>query len=133
MSIYLDRAQELRAIVEPHYNCAQAVFAPFAERVGLSFEQACAVADGFGGGMRTGSVCGALTGALMALGVLGLASPENVQVVTQRMADAHGGTVLCAELLRINEEAGREKKPHCDALVFEAVELVEACLAGTES
>ncbi len=128
MGIYQDRARELRAIEEPHYNCAQAVLIPFAETVGMTHEQAYAVAQGFGGGMRMGDVCGALTGAYLALGVLGLASDENLAEVTSRMRANHGGMIDCADLLHANAEAGREKRPHCDALVFEAVGLVEELL-----
>lgn len=129
MSRFLDKARELRAVEEPHYNCAQAVLIPFAESAGMTAPQAYAVAQGFGGGMRMGSVCGALTGAYMALGVLGLASDDNLSEVTDRMRENHTGMTLCADLLRANAEAGHEKKPHCDALVYEAVALVEECLA----
>lgn len=128
MSVYRERARELRAIEEPHYNCAQAVLVPFAETSGMTHEQAYAVAQGFGGGMRMGDVCGALTGAYMALGVLGLASDENLAEVTSRMRARHGGMIDCADLLRANAEVGGEKRPHCDALVFEAVGLVEELL-----
>ena len=129
MSTYLDRAKELRAIEEPHYNCAQAVLIPFAEQVGLKADDAYRLAQAFGGGMRSGSVCGAVTGALMALGVLGIATDDVVAELTGRMAARHGGTTLCAELLQANANAGREKRPFCDALVFEAVSLVEEQLA----
>ena len=129
MSTYLDRAKELRAIEEPHYNCAQAVLIPFAEQAGLQADQAYRLAQAFGGGMCSGSVCGAVTGALMALGVLGIATDEAVAELTGRMAVRHGNTTLCAELLQANADAGREKRPFCDALVFEAVALVEEQLA----
>jgi C_GCAxxG_C_C family probable redox protein len=128
--MYLDRAKELRESTEVHYNCAQSVFVPFAEHVGMSCEQACAVAQAFGRGMQTVSVCGALTGALMSLGVLGLADRRTVAALTRKMRDNHGGTILCVELLRKNAEAGGQKKPHCDAMVYEAVSLVEEVLAS---
>jgi C_GCAxxG_C_C family probable redox protein len=131
MSVYLDRAKALRAITERHYNCAQSVLVPFAEQVGMSCDQACAVAQAFGGGMQTGSVCGAVTGALMALGVLGLADRRNVVALTRRMSDNHGGMLMCVDLLRKNREAGGQKKPHCDAMVYEAVQLVEECLEAS--
>lgn len=54
MSEYLDRAEELRAIQEPHYNCAQSVLIPFAERQGINADVAYRVAQAFGGGMRMG-------------------------------------------------------------------------------
>ena len=125
MSTNLERARELRAIDEPHYNCAQAVFIPFAEQAGLTVEQAYAIAQGFGGGMAAGKTCGALTGALMALGILGRASRENVIEAISRMEATHGGTSACADLLQANAEAGREKRPFCDSLIFEAIALVE--------
>ena len=129
MSSYLDRARELRALEDPHYNCAQAVFAPFAEQAGLSFEQSVAITQAFGGGMHMGSVCGAITGGLMALGVLGIADNQTVAAFNRRMKAQHDGLFTCADLLRVNAEVGGQKKAHCDAMVFEAVALVEELLA----
>jgi C_GCAxxG_C_C family probable redox protein len=128
MGKYLERAKELRASVDPHYNCAQAVLAPFAEEAGFTTEQACAFAAAFGGGMQTGNLCGAFTGALMALGVLGIADRRNVVALTKRMKENHDGTLLCVDLLRKNAEAGGQRKPHCDGMVYEAVALVEELL-----
>lgn len=52
------------------YNCAQATFAALAERFGLDEGQALRIAAAFGGGIaRSGDICGALSGALMALGL----------------------------------------------------------------
>jgi C_GCAxxG_C_C family probable redox protein len=124
----LERAKELRASVDPHYNCAQAVLVPFAEEAGFTTEQACAFAAAFGGGMQTGNLCGAFTGALMALGVLGIADRRNVVTLTKRMKENHDGTLLCVDLLRKNAEAGGQRKPHCDGMVYEAVALVEELL-----
>jgi C_GCAxxG_C_C family probable redox protein len=128
MGKYLERAKELRASVDPHYNCAQAVLVPFAEEAGFTTEQACAFAAAFGGGMQTGNLCGAFTGALMALGVLGIADRRNVVTLTKRMKENHDGTLLCVDLLRKNAEAGGQRKPHCDGMVYEAVALVEELL-----
>jgi C_GCAxxG_C_C family probable redox protein len=128
MGKYLERAKELRASVDPHYNCAQAVLVPFAEEAGFTTEQACAFAAAFGGGMQTGNLCGAFTGALMALGVLGIADRRSVVTLTKRMKENHDGTLLCVDLLRKNAEAGGQRKPHCDGMVYEAVALVEELL-----
>lgn len=132
MSKYLSRACELRASLIPHYNCAQSVLVPFAEEAGYTTEQACAYAAAFGGGMQTGDLCGAFTGGLMALGVLGKADRKRVQELQRRMRENHGGDLLCVDLLRKNKEAGGKKKPHCDAMVYEAISLVEE-LAGLEA
>ena len=59
-------------------NCAQSVFCVFAQEGGLSREKALLVASCFGGGMRCGEVCGAVTGALMAIGLnFGFISVQN--------------------------------------------------------
>ena len=125
MSNYLERAHELRASIDAHYNCAQAVLIPFAEQAGYTTEQACAFAAAFGGGMQSGNLCGAFTGGLMALGVMDAASRKNVAALRRQMLENHGGTLLCADLLRKNAEEGGQKKPHCDGMVYEAVQLVE--------
>ena len=128
MSKYVDRARELRAIVSPHYNCAQAVVVPFAEDAGATEAQAMKFAANFGGGMRRASVCGAVTGGLMALGLFGVDDPAVVAEYHRRLGEKHDGMLECADLLRVNRERGGEKKPHCDAMVYECVALVEEIL-----
>jgi C_GCAxxG_C_C family probable redox protein len=73
------------ALFEQGFTCGQAVLVAFAERHGLGREAALRVACAFGGGVaRTGGTCGAVSGALMAIGL------------------AHGRT-------RVEDEAAREK------------------------
>ncbi len=128
MSIYLDRAKELRATVTPHYNCAQSVLLPFAEVCGIPREQALAAAANLGGGTRIAGTCGAFLGAALALGLCGVDDPAIITDLAGRLKATHRGVLDCEALLRNNREAGLEKKPHCDALVFEAVGHVERIL-----
>ncbi len=52
-------------------NCAQSVLVTVAKAKGSMFDQAASVTAGFGGGIaHEGLVCGAVTGAVMALGLL---------------------------------------------------------------
>ncbi|GAB1481516.1 C-GCAxxG-C-C family protein [Treponema sp.] len=52
------------------YNCAQATFAALAPSFGMDEESAIKTASMFGGGVaRSGALCGAVSGALMALGL----------------------------------------------------------------
>ncbi|RCW38922.1 C-GCAxxG-C-C family protein [Marinilabilia salmonicolor] len=52
------------------FNCSQSVFATFAPRLGLTVNDSLKVASAFGAGMgRQQKTCGAVTGALMALGL----------------------------------------------------------------
>ena len=56
-------------LFEQKFHCSQAVLAAFADELGLTEEQALKLGACFGGGMCKGEVCGACTGALMALGM----------------------------------------------------------------
>lgn len=51
-------------------NCAQIVFSYFAEKNGLDINKALKITSAFGGGMGKGDICGAITGAYMALGLI---------------------------------------------------------------
>lgn len=51
------------------YNCAQAVLAGSRDYTGLDENTALAISAGFGGGLRSGEVCGAISGAVMAVGM----------------------------------------------------------------
>ena len=128
MSEYLSKAQALRAISSPHYNCAQSVLIPFASAAGLDEDKAFALAANFGGGMKMGSVCGTIVGSLMVLGLFGLDEPAIIQELYQSFKERHDNHLLCKNLLRACFEQGMEKKPHCDALVYEMVEETEKIL-----
>lgn len=125
MSEHLKKAEELRAIVTPHYNCAQSVLVPFAKECGVTEEQAYKVGAHFGAGMKIGQTCGAITGALMVLGMLGLDDVAITRQFFQAIKENHKGCINCVDLLRINAEAGLEKKAHCDGMVYEAIKLIE--------
>ncbi|MBQ8435271.1 MAG: C_GCAxxG_C_C family protein [Oscillospiraceae bacterium] len=51
------------------FNCSQSVLAVFAEKYGLCKDSALKIGCGFGGGMRNAEVCGAVTGAIMVIGL----------------------------------------------------------------
>ena len=120
---HLEKAQELRARTDKHFNCCQSVLAAFAEEMGLTEEQAYDLGANFGSGMRCGSVCGTLTGALMVLGMRGN-SEEQSAALLRRFREEHG-EINCAALLKKSHDAGIPRKEHCDGLVFEVVELLE--------
>ena len=125
---YLDRAKELRAITDIHYNCAQSVLVPFAETVGISEDTAYRMAANFGGGMKMAATCGAVTGALMVLGLAGIDDVPLLHEIYRKVKENHEGFLDCADLLRLNAEKGLPKKPHCDAMVYELVEMTEEIL-----
>ncbi len=113
-----ERALELFAA---NFNCAQSVFAA-AGAGEMSEEQRLAVSSAFGGGVASqGEVCGALTGALMALGerntAMLSADPDHGRKAVGQQAQeliaefrAAHGSILCHELTgcRVNTEEGKK-------------------------
>ena len=71
------------------YYCSQAVLAAFAEELGMTKEQALRVGACFGGGMCKAEVCGACTGALMALG-LKYGMCEDGDYDSKQRSNSHG-------------------------------------------
>ncbi|MGM9522455.1 MAG: C-GCAxxG-C-C family protein [Oscillospiraceae bacterium] len=120
---HLEHTAALRADTETYYNCTQSVLIPFAKEAGLTEEQAYALGSNFGSGMRRGATCGAVTGALMVLGLLGYGEAESRALM--RSFQEQEGDLNCAQLLAIRKEKGIDKKTHCDNMVFAAVTLVE--------
>ena len=127
----MSKMEEVRALrndPEVHYNCAQAVFLPFAKEKGLDADTAYRLAVEFGGGMGLGSVCGALTGALMALGLYDGTVDRRAELI-RAFREMHDGVIDCAQLLKLDREKGNtDKKAHCDRMVYDAVALLESML-----
>ncbi|MDD3334915.1 MAG: C-GCAxxG-C-C family protein [Eubacteriales bacterium] len=104
------KAAKARDLFLEGYNCAQAVFAAFAEEMGLSQEQALRIASGMGGGMGgLRFTCGTVSAMFMVLGALqGYDDPEDkvgkqqlyarVQGLHARFTDQYH-TSNCRELL----------------------------------
>jgi C_GCAxxG_C_C family probable redox protein len=142
------RAQELFV---KHYNCAQSVYAACGRGGGLTEAQRLALAGPFGGGIAArGEVCGALIGALLALGEASeaevAADPQSARLAvyarSSRLAEAFReahGSIRCRELtghnlstefgLRAFQESGLRQKL-CSGLVAFAAEKVDEILAA---
>jgi C_GCAxxG_C_C family probable redox protein len=129
-------------------NCAQSVFAAYADLLGISDADARRIAWGFGGGMgRLQLTCGAVTGAIMLIGAargMGGAFDEPPRekiyaLVKQLCAEfaETAGSLCCADLLGLdlNTPEGNkrfaEEKMHelkCAGYVREGARLVEELL-----
>ena len=62
------RAEIANKYHERGYSCAQAVACAFSDVIGLPEEQIAALLSGFGGGFRSGEICGVISGAIAVLG-----------------------------------------------------------------
>ena len=132
MSRYTDLAMERRRQFTPEgrpaWNCCQAVVSVFAKDAGYDEETCMKAATYFRGGMQMGSVCGAITGGLLALGLAGVSDPQTANDLLRKVRENHNEIVNCQDLLRINAENGGEKMPHCNAMIRECVTYVEEAL-----
>ncbi len=131
-------------------NCAQSVLIPFAQDLGMMRETAMKLAAGFGGGMcHLDQTCGAVTGAIMALGLkFGWTDRADrpkrdrlnqmVNELAQRFCEKHKA-LRCFELLgcdlrteqgkkRVRDENLRAKL--CMAFVRDAAEIVEGMVSS---
>jgi C_GCAxxG_C_C family probable redox protein len=110
-------------------NCAQAVFSAFAPSLGLDDETALRLASPFGGGIsRRGEICGAVSGALMALGLAhGSSTPEGKEEIYQlgqeflQRFEAGHRSILCRQLLGADISTPEGHARARDAGVFQSV------------
>ncbi len=111
------------------YNCAQSVLLTMFEHWNGENELIPKIATAFGGGIgRCGSVCGALTGGVMALGIKHgtnkpslekrLKANELAQKFFKRFEKQHG-SVLCRELIGYDLSVPEELEEARKAKVFE--------------
>jgi C_GCAxxG_C_C family probable redox protein len=129
------------------FNCSQAVFATLAEPLGFDRSLALKIASPFGGGIgRTGETCGAVSGALMALGLqFGFSEPdpqakERVYALAReymRRFQERYGAVACKALIGVDLSTpeGLQKareldvfKTKCSQFIGGAVEIAEQML-----
>jgi C_GCAxxG_C_C family probable redox protein len=141
----INTADTAAAQFDKGFNCAQSVLNAFAERIGLDASQALKLGSIFGAGMaRRGEVCGAVTGALMTLGLArGSDTPEGKEASYQLGQDFLGrfenehDSILCRELINydISTVEGLERARSlgvftsvCPLLIRTAVEITQALL-----
>jgi len=109
-------------LVSKGYMCSQIVLAAFAEELDLSAEDALRVSAGFGGGMFDGQACGAVTGAIMAIGLKYGMVDENdfrqlqecrskVEQFNNKFREKYQSTI-CESLLGFNINDPAENKKH---------------------
>ena len=143
MSEHSDRAKEL---FEKGYNCSQAVFAAYADEMGVDFDTALKIASSFGGGMgRLREVCGAVSGMFMVAGMkYGSTDPTDqgakaehyklIQALAKRF-EKENGSIICRELLglsvriddpqpEVRTEKYYKKRP-CMELVERAAKILD--------
>ena len=132
-------------------NCTQALLSTYGRRFGLDEDLALGVAGAFGSGMGIGETCGAVTGALMVIGLKYSRIRGGVYLSREKTYDRaayfisrfreRNNTVVCRDLLGCDvttregfKQAKKEKhfKKRCPKFVQDAAEILEEILARDE-
>jgi C_GCAxxG_C_C family probable redox protein len=133
---------------EAGFSCSQSIAAAFGPEMGLERTLALRVAAGLGGGLASsGQTCGAVSGALLIIGLkYGRieADDEEAKEKTYRLGGeflerfgSHAGSTVCRELLGYDvsdpeqKQLAKEKELFtsvCPRLVRDAAEILEQIL-----
>ena len=143
------RVEYALSLFKSGYNCAQSVFAAYADLLGMDTETALKMSSAMGGGIgRMREVCGTVSAMAMLAGLKeGNADPENEQAkehiyaLVRRMSalfKEQQGTIICRELLGIEgmEESAKPsiRTPEfyasrpCGRIIACAAEIIEDVL-----
>jgi C_GCAxxG_C_C family probable redox protein len=128
----MDQSEQALQYFTGGFNCSQAVFTAIAERHGFDKELTLKIAAGFGGGIaRLQKTCGAVTGAVMAIGLISGSSQaddtlqkEKVYSLTREFIDRFNtkhGTLKCSELLGHSLSTEEDRKEARELNLFETV------------
>ncbi|MBC7251122.1 MAG: C_GCAxxG_C_C family protein [Anaerolineae bacterium] len=128
----MDQIEQAVSCFDAGFSCAQAVFSTYAPQFGLERETALRVAGAFGGGMaRLGRTCGAVTGALMVIGLkFGKTRAEDKEAKERcyQLArefigqfEARHGSTICKELLGYDLNIPAERAAASEHGLFETL------------
>jgi len=150
----MDKADTAIKYFRNSFNCSQSVFTVFGKEYGLSENDCLKTACAFGAGMgRQQLTCGAVTGALMAIGLKygkAMGDPEEFKLRTYEKTreffaefKKKHGTVTCRELLKgldINDPDDYRKINEqglfdtlCEEYLRDAVGITEEILKRREA
>lgn len=143
----MTKAEMAQKYFKDGYNCCQAVVLAFAKDVGLDEKTGLLIASSFGGGVgRMREVCGAVSGMCIILGLKnGYTLPEQkkeksehyklIQALAKEFEEKNG-SIICKTLTglekstHVPDDRTKEyyKKRPCDALVYDAADILEKWL-----
>jgi C_GCAxxG_C_C family probable redox protein len=144
----MTKSDDAAAYFHEGFSSSQAVISIFSEDLGLDTETARKLSCGFGAGMaRTGNICGAVTGAMMVIGLkYGKAqtgedaAKEKTYALVQEFITKFrekNGSIHCTELLGYDlRDPGQRKQAHesdtvatkCPEFARDAVVILEKIL-----
>ena len=131
----MNSIEEAVQLFDAGYVCSQAVFASFSEDLNLPKEQALKIGACFGSGMRRAEVCGACTGALMALGLKYGDDKTRSNMICEKFLDEfenENGSIICRDLLAKGVKHAVDNnlfKELCPKMVKSAAEIAHSILS----
>ncbi|MDD5143860.1 C-GCAxxG-C-C family protein [Methanoregula sp.] len=148
----MSKADDAHRLFLKRFTCSASVFSVFSGELGLDPDTAKKIACGFGGGLsKTGNLCGAVSGAIMVIGLKygkcvegdDAATGKTRALTRQFIAEftKKNGSINCTELLGYNlsnpEEYAQARDEEifvtkCPALVRDATEILETILKTGE-
>ena len=135
-----NHAQRAARLFREGCNCAQAVFLAYMDMTGMDRDTAIRVSASFGGGMgRLREVCGGVSGAIMALGMICAPTDptdqdakaehyRRVQEVARRFREKND-TLICRELLHLDEQTQEGARPSERTQAYYDARPCERCVA----
>jgi C_GCAxxG_C_C family probable redox protein len=144
----MTKSDDALASFKSGFTCSSAVFSAFSDVMGLDNEAAKKIACGFGAGIsKTGNICGAVSGAIMVIGLKYGKMKQGDDAATEKIRalvrdfiqefTEHHGSVNCTELLGYNlgnkEEFTKARDSNlfdtkCPDLVGDAAAILEKIL-----
>ena len=147
----MTKSEKALELFSSNFNCSQAVLTAFAPDFGLDEKLALMLGTQFGGGARNAEMCGAVSGALMVLGLkYGHFESENNEQKQRAYAIAveftkrfkeRNGSIVCRDLLGYDltktEDSACIKEKNlfrtvCPEMIKSAVEVLEGVMADFE-
>jgi len=137
-----ERKKEALKLFHEGYNCAQVILAAYGDTFGIKREDALKIGAPFGGGVaNTGDTCGAVSGALMVIGLrygsdkpAGWIKRARVNRISRNFIKRFitiCGSKRCDDLkcyYRTNNHENIKKKAYCAGIVEKAVNILEDLL-----
>lgn len=144
----MTNVEEAISLFKKGFRCSQAILSTYGIEFGLDQELALKLASPFGGGIGSlGNTCGAVTGAIMVLGlkyghskVGEMKKKEKANEIAREFVEkfnSRNGSIMCKELLDcdISTPEGRNKAIEeklfieiCPNLVRDSAEILEELL-----
>lgn len=139
-----EKSEKAKELFLKGYNCAQSVSAVFADNYGINQNDILKMSCGFGGGMRNAEVCGAVSGAVMVIGMKygngSMNSPDANAFCYQKTVEftnmfrKKNNSIICRELLGVDifKDDGMKKaqdanlfQTTCIDMITDAVNILE--------